>query len=319
MSLMDQMYEGAKKEGKVVWWDTHETKVAQKLIDGFKQRYPGVEVEFFESAQDEFQTRAVAEARANRISFDVIDTGRNYVAFKEAGFLTDNTQLLQEAGIPVEQQYEGTYAPEWTVYGATYNTNLVSKSDLPRRWADFLDPKWRGKLAVETRLLPFVYGTPFWGGEDKVIEYLKKLKEQNPRFTRDNTGTDTLLMAGEFSMAIGTYMHNWLKFGAKGQPWGFVPLDEVWTSQPGAGYTVPANAPHPNAGRLFMAWFVGAEGTKIMDVERFKGTPLPGTGSEPSTMLEANQMTVRVSPLEYEQNYKKYQVKYQEAMGLPIG
>jgi ABC-type Fe3+ transport system substrate-binding protein len=98
-----------------------------------------------------------------------------------------------------------------------------------------------------------------------------------------------------------------------------VPLDEVWTAQPGAGYTVPATAPHPNAGRLFMAWFVGPEGTKIMDSERFKGNPLPGTGSAPSMMLEDNQMTVRISPTEYEQNYKKYQVKYQEAMGLPIG
>jgi iron(III) transport system substrate-binding protein len=319
MSMMDELYEGAKKEGKVVWWDTHESKVAQKFIDAFKQKYPGIDVEFFEGAQDEFQARAVAEARANRISFDVLDTSRGYLAFKEAGFLTNNAELLQEVGIPLEQQFEGTYAPEWTVYGATYNTNLVPKSELPRRWDDFLDPKWRGKIAVESRLWPFIYGTPFLGGEDKVVEYLKKLREQNPRFTRDNTGTDTLLMAGEYSLAIGTYMHNWLKFGAKGQPWGFVPLDEVWTAHPGAGYTVPTSAPHPNAGRLFMAWFVGPEGTAISDVERFKGNPLPGTGTGPSKMLEENQMTVRVSSLEYEQNYKKYQVKYQEALGLPIG
>lgn len=318
-SLLDQLYEGAKKEGKVVWWDTHEIRVAQKFMDAFKQRYPGIEVEFFELAQDQSQARAVAEARANRISFDVIDMSRGYLAFKEAGFPTDNSELLKAVGIPVEQQFDGSYSPEWTVYGATYNTNLVPKSEAPRRWDDFLDPKWRGKIAVESRLWPFIYGTPFLGGEDKVVEYLKKLKEQNPRFTRDNTGTDTLLMAGEFSMAIGTYMHNWLKFGAKGQPWGFVPLEEVWTSSPAAGYTVPNSAPHPNAGRLFMAWFVGPEGTRIMDDERFKGNPLPGSGTAPSKMLEELQMKVRVTPVEYEQNYKKYQTKYQEAIGLPVG
>jgi iron(III) transport system substrate-binding protein len=220
MSIMDQLYDDAKKEGKVVWWDTHETRVAQKFMDAFRSKYPGVDVEFFEGAQDEFQARAVAESRAGRISFDVIDTTRGYLAFKEAGFMTNNAQLLQEVGIPLEQQFEGTYSPEWTVYGATYNTNLVPKTELPRRWEDFLDPKWRGKLAVETRLWPFIYGTPFLGGEDTVVEYLKRLKEQNPRFTRDNTGTDTLLVAGEFSIAIGTYMHNWLKFGAKGSAMG---------------------------------------------------------------------------------------------------
>lgn len=318
ISLVDHLYEGAKKEGKVVWWDQHEARVAQKFMDAFKKQYPGIEVEYFESSQDEVKPRAIAEARAGRVSFDMLDTGQNYPAYKEVGIVTSNPDLLRDAGVPLEQQYEGTYSPEWTVYLASFNTNLVKLEELPRNWEGFLDPKWKGKLALEQRLRPFVYGTPFLGGEEKVSDYLRRLKEQNPRFTKGNTDTDTLLVAGEFQVAIGTYLHNYQKFKPRNQPWDFVRLDEVYTSQPGPGYTVPEAAPHPNAGRLFLHWFVGPQGTQLMDSERFKGSPLPGSGTGPSKLLEENKMTVKVSPLEYELNYSKYEQKYLEALGLPV-
>ncbi|MFN0073652.1 MAG: ABC transporter substrate-binding protein [Chloroflexota bacterium] len=314
---VDALYDAAKKEGKVVWWDQHEARVAQKFIDGFKAKYPGVDVEYFEASLDELRPRAVAEARADRISLDVIDTGQNFIPYKEAGLTSDNTDVIEAAGIPRAEIYEGTYSPEWTVYIASYNPNLVKAEEAPTSWDALLDPKWKGKLALETRLRPFVYGTPFMGGEDKVAEYLGKLKEQNPRFTKGNTDTDTLLVAGEFSIAIGTYLHNYQKFKARNQPWDFAPIAEVYSNVPGPGYTVPSKAPHKNAGRLFLHWFVGPEGVKIMDAERFKGNPQPGTGTGQSKLLQEKNMTVKLSPIEYELNYSKYESRYLGALGLP--
>lgn len=315
---MDQLYEGARKEGKVVWWDQHEVRVAQKFMDGFKKAYPGIEVEYLEANVDELTPRAIAEARAGRISFDFIDTGQSFLVFKDAGIVSDNADILTAAGIPADQQYQGTFTPEWTVYLASYNPNLVKREELPRNWEGFLDPKWKGKLGLESRLRPFVYGTPFLGGEEKVVDYMKRMKEQTPRMVTGNTATDTLLVAGEFAVAVGTYLQNYVKFKTRGQPWEFVPLDEVYTNEPGPGYTVVNGAPHPNAGRLWMSWFVGPEGLALMDQERYKGNPLPGSGTGPSKMLEENKMTIKISPIEYELNYKKYEAKYLEALGLPI-
>jgi iron(III) transport system substrate-binding protein len=315
--LVDQLYEAAKKEGKVVWWDQHELKVAETFMSEFKKKYPGIEFEYLEGNQDELRPKAIAETRAGRVTLDVIDTGQNYPAYKDVDLPTDNAELLVSASVPLEQQYEGTYSPEWTVYLASYNPNMVKPEELPKTWDDFLDPKWKGKLGLESRLRPFVYGTPFFGGEEKVVEYMKKLKEQNPRMVTGNTATDTLLVAGEFPIAIGTYLHNIVKFKPKGQPWDFIPLQEVYTNQPGPGYTVHKQAPHPNAGRLYLHWFVGPEGVALMDKERFKGKPLPGSGTGPAKILEDNKMTLKVSPQEIELNYKKYEAKYLEALGLP--
>ena len=47
-------------------------------------------------------------------------------------------------------------------------------------------------------LRPFVYGTPFLGGQDKVVELLKGLKANNPQPTTGDTKSQGLLVAGEF-------------------------------------------------------------------------------------------------------------------------
>src|ERR687885_218983 len=87
------LYDAAKKEGKVSWWDQHEQSVAQKFIDAFQKQFPGVSVEFFEGTQDVTLARGVQEARAGRVSFDFIDTGQNYSAYKDAGLIDANTQF----------------------------------------------------------------------------------------------------------------------------------------------------------------------------------------------------------------------------------
>jgi iron(III) transport system substrate-binding protein len=278
--------------------------------------FPGVEVEYFEATQDVLQTRTVAEGRAGRVAFDIQDTGQNYPAFKELGLVTDNANVLQAAGADPRNIVEGTCNPEWNVYGCSYNTDLFKESDLPRTWAGFLEPKWKGQIAVETRLRPFVYGTPFWGGEEKVIEYLSKLKANDPIHTTGDTKSQTLVAAGEYPVLIGAYLQRLVNM--KGKPWGFVPLEEVYTNAPGHGYTVPEKAPHPNAGRIFLYFLNSPEGIALIDRLRFKGNPLPGANTGPSKYLEERKMNVKIAPAEIELEYAKYERKYAAALGLPV-
>ena len=165
-------------------------------------------------------------------------------------------------------------------------------------------------------LRSFVYGTPFFGGEEKVVEYLTRMKENNPRHVKGDADANTLLVAGEFPILIGAYLHNTLKYEPKGQPWGFAPLSEVYVGPQGPGYTVPEKAPHRQAGRLFLHWLVGPEGIALMDQLRFKGNPAPGSGTGPSKYLEERKIVPRTSTLEYEINYAKYEKQYGAALGL---
>jgi len=313
---IDQLYEAAKKEGKVVWWDQHTQDVAQKYIDTFKAKYPGIEVEYFLQTQDELRQKVVAEARAGRYSVDVIDSGLNYNVYKENGVVSDNTDLILAAGVDKSLMYEGTYSPEYTVSGVAVNTDLV-KDDVPTTWDALLDPKWKGKLAVESRMRPFIYATGFWG-EERVTKYLTTLKELQPRFTKGDADSNTLLVAGEFPVLVGAYLHNFTKYETKGRPWTMAPIDEIWVQPKGPGYTIPEKAPHPNAARIFLYWFVGPEGSTLMDQLRSKGDPRPGAGTDPSKYLEAKKITPKIPGIEYELEYSKWEKKYAAVAGLPI-
>ena len=217
--------------------------MAEQYIVEFKKMFPGIDVEYFEATQDVLLTRTVAEARAGRVAYDVQDSGQNFPSYKELGLITDNTNIFQAAGADPINIVDGTCNPEWNVYGCSYNTDLYKESDLPRTWAGWLEPKWKGNVAIETRLRPFVYGTPFMGGEEKVTEYLSKLKENNPIHTSGDTKSQTLVAAGEYPVLIGAYLQRVVNM--VGKPWGFVPMDEVYSNAPGPGYSVPEKAAHP--------------------------------------------------------------------------
>lgn len=313
------LYEAAKKEGKVSWWDQRDPTVAQKFIDAFQKQFPGVTVEYFEGTQDVIKARTIQEARAGRISYDFIDTAQNWPDFqanKIVDATTDFTDLLTLAGIDKAFMVDGTYSPEFTVYGSAYNTDLVKVADLPDTLDGFSDPKWKGQLGIEARLRPYVYGTPFLGGEDNVVDMLTRLKNNQPQPTDGDTKSQALLVAGEFPVLIGAYLQRLIMMQDK--PWGFVPFKEVWSNVPRQGHIVPNGAPHPNAGRLYLWWFLGPEGQALTDAERFKGNPAPGTGTGPSKYLEDHHMAIRFAPIEFDLNYDRYARKYQAALGLPV-
>jgi iron(III) transport system substrate-binding protein len=313
------LYEAAKKEGKVSWWDQHDQAVAQKFTDAFQKQFPGITVEFFEATQDVLKARSIQEARAGRVSFDFVDTGQNwtdYATNKIVDASTDFRELLGLAGVDPTFIVDGTYSPEFTVVGSAYNTDLVREEELPKDFDGFSNPKWKGKLAIEARLRPYVYGTQFMGGEDQVVDMLKRLKDNNPRPTDGDTKSQGLLVAGEFPVLIGAYLQRSIMM--KNKPWGFVPFNEVYSTVPRQGYIVPTGAPHPNAGKLYMWWFMGPEGQALTDAERFKGNPAPGTGTGPSKFLEQRKMAVKFAPIEYDLNYDKYLRKYLAALGLPV-
>ena len=314
------LYDAARKEGKLSWWDAHPQDLVAKFTQAFNKRFPNIEVEYTQTTQDVTRAKAVQEARAGRVSFDLVDTGQNWLAFKDAGIVdakTDFTDLLEMAGVQPEFIVDGTCSPEFNVYGCAYNSDLVKPSELPDTLDGFSDAKYKGMLAVESRLRPYVYGTPFLGGEDAVVDMLHRLRANtDPRPTDGDAKSNNLLIAGEFPVLIGAYLQRYIDM--KDKPWGFVNFKEVWSNVPRQGYVVPIGAPHPNAGKLFMWWFVGPEGQELTDSVRFKGNPAPGADTGPSRYLEEHHIQVKFSPLEYDLNYDTYLRKYLDAFGLPV-
>ena len=84
-----------------------------------------------------------------------------------------------------------------------YNPSLVPPERVPRKWDDCLHPYWKGKFAMDVRPAALVSLYPAWG-EQRILQFAKRIKEQNPTWQRGVTKALTMIAAGEFAMVCGT-------------------------------------------------------------------------------------------------------------------
>ena len=82
-----------------------------------------------------------------------------------------------------------------------YNKQFLPEKDVPKRWHDMLDPKWKGgKLGMSTATHHIARLATVWG-ENKATEYVKGLAAQQPIFGPLGT-IYSRLQLGEISLAI---------------------------------------------------------------------------------------------------------------------
>jgi ABC-type glycerol-3-phosphate transport system substrate-binding protein len=68
------LVEGAKREGKVVWYTTLAADQNKQIANAFETKYPGVRVETFRTGSSALAQRVLTEAKARRHLVDAIET-----------------------------------------------------------------------------------------------------------------------------------------------------------------------------------------------------------------------------------------------------
>ena len=146
--------------------------------------------------------------------------------------------------------------------GATYNSKLLPKGGPPKTLQDFLKPEWKGKIASTPYAASFdiLAAKEIWGPE-KTIDYVRKLSRQIAGLMR--CGEEERIAAGEFvALVMDCTGQNALMWQEKGAP-----LDQmIPTDAPQIRYrhlTIPINAAHPNAAKLFTVFMMTKEGQEL--------------------------------------------------------
>jgi iron(III) transport system substrate-binding protein len=159
-----------------------------------------------------------------------------------------------------------------------YNKKILPAKDVPKRWDDLLDPKWKGKLGV-------INSTHHWGrlaagpwGEEKTIAFVKKLSAQQPILTRAGEMAQRLIL-GEVLVSATLQDSQLHESKESGAPLAFA--EEVQpVISPEYHVGVLKNAPHPNVGHVFVAFMASAEVQPIW--EKYTGHTsafVPGTAA----------------------------------------
>ena len=158
-----------------------------------------------------------------------------------------------------------------------YNKTILPAQDVPKRWEDLLDPKWKGgKLGVSTathHLSRLAVGP--WG-ESKATEFVSAIAKQEP-ILGTLANLYTRLQVGEILLAV-TLTDSFISRAKKdASPIVFAEgMDPVISPTYNAG--VPKGARHPNVGHLFAVFMTNLQAQEVW--EQFNGQTsalIPGT------------------------------------------
>jgi iron(III) transport system substrate-binding protein len=262
---MQRIAAAARKEGTLTIYTTFAEKDQPALFKPFEAKY-GVKIVVWRAGTDKVLQRTIQEAAARKYTVDVIHFGAPEM---EA---LSREKILQAVSSPVHKDLQPGSVPshrEWaatllSVWVQAYNTNLIRRQDLPRTYADLLDPKWKGKLGIEAKNEDwFASVVDVMGGGDKGLQFFRDLVARNGLSPRTgHTLLNNMVIAGEVPLALDIYNYMPEQAKRKGAPVDWFALEPAVARSNAIG--IARRAPHPNTALLFYEYMLGVEGQRFL-------------------------------------------------------
>jgi ABC-type Fe3+ transport system substrate-binding protein len=257
-----RLVEEAKREGSVAVYSSMAEKDLRRLVADFERRY-GVKVNLWRSGKNRVLQRVVSEARAGRHEVDVV---HNPSPEMEA---LHRERLLQPVDSPLlANLIPEAVAPhrEWAgprvyVFVQAYNTTKVRPEEVPRSYRDLLEPRWKGRVAIEGKEQEWFFTLVQQMGEAEGLKFFRQLAANGLQVRMGNALLTNLVVAGDVPFALTLYSYLPDQARRAGAPIGWIALEPTIAGTDGVG--IAARAPHPQAARLFYDFMLG-EGQALM-------------------------------------------------------
>ncbi|MGH7831638.1 MAG: ABC transporter substrate-binding protein [Candidatus Binatia bacterium] len=264
----------AKEEGEVVWYASMGIDLSTALKEGFEQHHPGVTVKVWRGSGGRLVERILTEARAGKSGVDVIGGGNEDLP----ALMKSN--LAGRYHSPERKFYTDQFKDRdgyWTSYYymvavMAYNTATVPEAEAPKKYEDFLNPRWKGSFAIHADPDRALMGwLKMWGAE-RTERFLDGLMKNGMAVRRGHTLIAQLLCAGEFKAAIELYPYRVPELKQKG-----CGIDMVFPNPtPGAltPLVIAKQSPHPYGAALLVDYLLSENGQRILgEGGRYSGRP----------------------------------------------
>ncbi len=276
-SEWERTVQAAKKEGQLTVY-VHSTYAPALESGAFQKAFPDIKLVTVSGVELDLERRFMAERRAGKYLADVFMVGvlRSYNFYlaklldmiKPALLLpevVDESKWWGKAHryADPEKSYLFRYVGSSQLGQVYYNTQLVNAKEFSS-FRDLLNPKWKGRMEMRDIRAPGTGGSAirlFYYSPELGPEFLRRLlTETDMKFFRDRRQGLDWLAAGKFAICF------WCEGAERGKQQG-LPVDSLGLMKEGAALsagqgfiTLIKRAPHPNAAKLFVNWFLSRDG-----------------------------------------------------------
>ena len=277
----ERVVAAAKQEGSVVIMATP-GDAAREALTRFQTDYPDIRVEATGAISAQLQARLQQEREAGQYLWDALvqGFGQELPRHVELGWLApirpalilpevlDDSRWLGgfDAGF-VDKAGQAAYAFTLDVSSNTYiDHNLVPEGSFQRE-EDFLDPRWKGRIAWQSPLVG--------GSGTRAVAFLLLLlgeaaverlfTQQDIVFTDDRRQLAEWLVRGHYPIVVGVTAPDIVRFQREGLGLNVKPAKTAYdlASPRTGGLRLLSRGPHPNASKVFVNWLLSPRGQTI--------------------------------------------------------
>ena len=259
---MQRILEGAKRENALSLYTSSSPEDMNAITSAFEKKY-ALKARIWRGSSSEMLQRALNERRAGRVEVDTYETtGATMEVFHREGLLqrietSSASHLLPQASFA----HKEWVASRLNTFTPAFNVNAFRKAEFPTTWAGFLEPKFKGKLAVEDTAIDWFASVVSDMGEEKGLALFRDIVARNgiqPR--RGNTLLANMIASGEVPASLTSYDNVVLRMKDGGAPVDISYVSPVFSTPTGIG--VSNKAPHPFAAVLFYEFMLN-DGQKL--------------------------------------------------------
>ena len=259
----DQLYEKAKVEKTVALYGAGPSDPYKRWIADFEKKYPGVTVAFTGGLSNSLDKKIEQQLADKKMEADVgiFQTIQDFVKWKKMGALMLYKPDGSDTIDPAFKDEDGAFtAVSVNLVTYAYNTQHVAPADVPKSALDFLKPIFTGKLITTDPSDDDAALITYKGIVDKYgWDYMDKYIGQSPRFVRDGHATVSNAIASGEMLATFDSTSTTPRLIAAGKPIQLVLSEHDATPLFLVAGAIFKEAPHPNAAKLFLDWYLAPE------------------------------------------------------------
>jgi ABC-type Fe3+ transport system substrate-binding protein len=260
---LDDVYTKAKEEKALAFYSGGPAAPWEARAKEFQQRFPGIDVSVTGGFSNVLDRKIDEQLKAKKVEVDMalFQTLQDFVRWKKERVLQT---FKPEGWDKIDKSFkdaDGAWtAVQINAHPYAYNPNLVLPEDVPKSALDFLKPRFRGKVVAaypaddDATLYDFYSVVQKYGWS-----YMDKYMANQPNFIQGHLSVARSIASGENLVTLDTIYSISLGIQKQGQPQGIAvssidPLP-IWPYVAG----IFQSAPHPNAAKLFLGWFLEKE------------------------------------------------------------